>query len=252
MVWNYIIDGLLILVILLCTIMGIVKGLFDSILSLFGTGIALAVSIFCAKFVANFINKIFNFEQFLLDKIDAAVVDGASGTTASSEATKSLIGNLPNTEVAKFGVWIVSLVIVFIIVKLTIFILSKIFESVVKNSPTISGINRVLGMVFGLIKGGITAIAMIAVCSLLCKVPGIGTPIYEKITNTTLTSKVFKYVDEYVEENLTEDKIKDIIDRITSEASSKENDDKSSGSTSSSNGNTLAYNENTLLIEDLN
>ena len=257
MVWNYVIDGILILVVLFCTIMGIVKGLFDSILSLFGTGIAIAVSIFTAKYVANFINKMFNFEQFLLDKIDEAVVDGASGTTATSGVTKNLIGSLPNSEIAKFGVWVLSIVIVFIVVKLTIFILSKIFESVVKNSPTISGLNRVFGMLFGLVRGAATAIAMIAVCSLLCNVPGIGTSIHEKITNTTITSKIYKFVDEYVDENLTEEKIKDIIDRITSEATSKEDaNDKQSGSTesssSASNGTTLALNNNTLILENVN
>ena len=37
------------------------------------------------------------------------------------------------------------------VIKLALFILAKIFESVTKNSPAVSGINRVLGMLFGII-----------------------------------------------------------------------------------------------------
>lgn len=244
--WNYIIDGLLILIIVVCAIIGIVKGFFDSILSLVGTGLALAVSVFTAKYVANFINKIFNFEEFLLTKIDEATTEGVI----------TIFGvDLQNTEVAKFAVWVVSIIIVFIIVKLAIFILSKIFESVVKNSPTMGGINRVLGMVFGIVKGGVTVLGLLAVCSLLAQVPGIGTPIYEQITNTTITSGIYKYVDEFVEKNLTKENIQDIIERFESEVSNNDDQDPTSGSTassgSSSDGTSVATN-NTLLIEETN
>ncbi|MGN0961226.1 MAG: CvpA family protein [Christensenellales bacterium] len=220
--WNYIIDGLLIFILVVSTIVGIAKGFFDSILSLFGTGIALAVSIFTAKYVSNFINKIFNFEELILTKIDEAT----SGSAITIFGTE-----LQNSDVAKFVVWIISLIIVFLIVKLAIYILSKIFESITKNSPALSGINRVLGMVFGAVRGGVVVIALLAVCSLLSQVPGIGTPIYEKISETKITSSVYKYVDEFVEKNLTEEKIKDIIDRIVSEASSTEDKNKEESTT---------------------
>ena len=70
--WGYIIDGVLIGIIVISAIIGIVKGLIDSVLSLFGTGIALAVAVFTAKYVSGFLNKLINIEQFVLDKLDAS------------------------------------------------------------------------------------------------------------------------------------------------------------------------------------
>ena len=41
----------------------------DSILGLISTGLALAISVFTAKYVANIINKLFNFEGFIVKQI---------------------------------------------------------------------------------------------------------------------------------------------------------------------------------------
>ena len=207
--WSYIIDGILIAVIVISTIIGIVKGLFDSILSLIGTGIALGVSVFTAKYVSGFLNKIINIEQFILDKLDA-----------SNEGFVEFFGGkfqYSNVEVAKFAVWIFTVIILFLIIKLTLFILAKIFESVVKNNPTLSGINRVLGMLFGIIKGGAYVAIALAACSLFAQVPVIGSTITDKIAETKITSAVYKYVDDFVETQLTKEKIDGIIDKIITE-----------------------------------
>ena len=207
--WSYIIDGILIAVIVISTIIGIVKGLFDSILSLIGTGIALGVSVFTAKYVSGFLNKIINIEQFVLDKLDA-----------SNEGFVEFFGGkfqYSNVEVAKFAVWIFTVIILFLIIKLALFILAKIFESVVKNNPTLSGINRVLGMLFGIIKGGAYVAIALAACSLFAQVPVIGSTITDKIGETKITSAVYKYVDDFVETQLTKEKIDGIIDKIVTE-----------------------------------
>ncbi len=209
--WGYIIDGVLIAIIVISAIVGIVKGLIDSVLGLISTGAALAAGVFGAKYVSNFVNKIFNLEEFILGKLDG----GAEGTV------KFFGGDFSNSEVAKFCVWIVTVVAIFLIVKLAIFILAKIFESVTQNSPTLTGINRVLGMVFGAAKGAIMAIALVAVASLLSEVPGIGKTVTEKIGETKVASFAYKYVDEFVDNNLTAENIQDIVDRIVSEVDDK-------------------------------
>lgn len=208
--WNYIIDGLLILIIIIFTIIGIAKGLFESILGLVSTSVAIAVSMFTAKYVANFINKLFNFEELIYNKIHA--------TDPSTEVFTILGTELKKSDVAKFVVWVISLIIVYLVVKLAIFILSKIFESITKSSPTISGLNRVFGMIFGLVKGGVIVIALLAVCSLISTIPGIGAPIYDKIADTKITSEIYKYVDDFVEKNVTEENIKDIVNRVVGES----------------------------------
>lgn len=218
--WGYIIDGVLIAIIIIAAIVGIVKGLIDSVLGLFGTGIAVVAGVFGAKYLSNFVNKIFSLDSFILGKLDG----GAEGSFTFFG------GEFSNVEIAKFCVWIVTVVIIFLIVKLAIFILAKIFESVTQNSPKLSGINRVLGMLFGIVKGGIISVAIIAIASVLSDVPGIGSIISDKIEDTKVTAFAYKYVDEFVEDNLTAEKIQEIVDKITSGLDDDKEDEGTEGS----------------------
>ena len=205
--WGYIIDGVLIAIIIVSAIIGIVKGLIDSVLGLFGTAIAAVAGVFGAKFLSNFVNRIFNLETFVLGKLEG----GAEGTV------KFFGGDFSNLEVAKFCVWVVTVVVIFLIVKLAIFILAKIFESVTENHPKLSGINRVLGMLFGTVKGLIVSLGLVAVASLVSEVPGLGKIVTEKLDQTKVASFAYKYVDEFVDENLTAEKVQGIVDKIVSE-----------------------------------
>ena len=218
--WSYIIDGVLILLLVVSIIIGISKGLIDSILSLVGTGIALLASVFLSKHVANLINKIFNFEDFILNHLDGA-----------EEGSMKIFGviELSNVEVSKFGVWIASVVILFIIIKLAIYIIGKMFEAVIKSSPTVSGINRVLGMIFGAIKGGVMVLITLALCTLLCQLPFIGNTVYDAIQDTTITKGIYNVVEDFVEDNLTQEKIEDIIDKIVSDNEVPEDNGEGSG-----------------------
>lgn len=228
--WGYIIDGVLIAIIVICAIVGIVKGLIDSVLSLFGTGIAFVAGMFGAKYLSNFVNKIFGLDSFILDKLEG----GAEGTFTLFG------GEFSNVEVAKFCVWIVTVVIVFLIVKLAIFILAKIFESVTQKNPKLSGINRVLGMLFGIVRGGVVSVGIIAIASLLSEVPKIGSIITDKIDETKITSFAYKYVDEYIDENLTAEKVQDIIDKIVSELDDDDDSDDSTTDSDTDSGSTDA------------
>ena len=218
--WSYVIDGVLILLLIVSIIIGISKGLIDSILSLVGTGIALLASVFLSKHVANLINKIFNFEDFVLNHLDGA-----------EEGSMKIFGviELNNVEVAKFAVWIASVVILFIIIKLAIYIVAKMFEAVIKSSPTVSGINRVLGMIFGAIKGGVMVLISLALCTLLCQLPFIGKPVYDAIQDTKITKGIYNVVEDFVENNLTQEKIEDIIDKIVSDNEVPEDNGEGSG-----------------------
>lgn len=217
--WGYIIDGVLIAIIVISAIVGIVKGLVDSVLGFFGTGLAVVAGVFGAKYLSNFVNKIFGLESFILGKMEG----GAEGTV------KFFGGTFSNVDVAKFCVWIITVVMIFLIVKLAIFILAKIFESVTQNNPKLSGINRVLGMIFGIAKGGVISLGLVAIASLLSEVPGIGTTITDKIAETKVTSFAYKYVDEFVDNNLTAEKVQEIVDKIVSELDDKGDDAEEDG-----------------------
>lgn len=211
--WPYIIDGILIIILIVSTIVGIVKGFFDSLLSLLGTGVSFLIAVFTAKYVSPFFNKLLGIEEFVLKKLDA-----------SNEGTVEFFGTRTNSEVAKFCTWLVTLIVLFLIIKLVIYILSKIFESVTNNSPTLSGINRVLGMLFGFLKGVAYVAISLALCSAVSDVPVIGTAITNKIAETKVTSYAYKYVDDFVEKELTQEKIDEIINKLAGNDTSKGNE----------------------------
>ena len=206
--WGIIIDVILIAIIVISAIIGIVKGFVDSVLGLIGTGLALAVAVFTAKYLSNTLNNLLKIEDWVLGKLDK-----------SGETVKLFGGKIEyaNEEVAKFAVWVITVIVIFLIIKLALLILSKLFESVVKNSPTISGINRVLGMIFGALKGGLTVVILLGLSSMLAQVPVIGSTITEKIDDTKITNTVYKYVDDFVETQLTKEKIDGIISKIVTE-----------------------------------
>ena len=202
--WGLIIDGILIAIIVISAIIGVVKGFFDSLLGLISTGLSLVVAIFCSKFVAKWINSLFSLEDKILDKLDG----GEAGTF------KIFGAEFTNPEIAKFCVWIITAIALFLLTKLVIFILSKVFEKVTQNKPVISGINRVLGLVFGIVKGGVLAVILIALCSAAAQLPIIGNTISDKIGETKITSFAYKYVDEFVENQLTKENIDNLISKM--------------------------------------
>ena len=232
--WGYIIDGILILLIVISIIIGISKGFIDSVLGLVSTGLALLASVFLSKYVANLFNKMFKFEDFVLKHLDGA-----------EEGSMKIFGviELGNVEVAKFAVWIASVVIVFVVIKLVLYILSKMFESIIKNSPTISGINRVLGMIFGALKGAVMVFVLLALSTLLCQLPLIGSPVYSAIQDSKLTRGIYNVVEDFVENNLTQEKIEDIIDRITSGNEIPEDNGDTNTEGSGENNSALASNQ---------
>ena len=208
--WGTIIDVVFIAIIVVSAIIGIVKGFFDSILGLIGTTVAGIAGIFLAKYIAPIVNNIFGLENFLLNKINLPEDFTFFGSAFTNE------------ELAKFGVWIITVFATFLIIKFAIFILGKIFERVTKNSPAITGINRVLGMLFGTIKGLIVALGLVAIGSLVSEVPGIGKLVTDKIAETKVTSFAYKYVDEFVDENVTSEKVQEIVNKIVSEVNPDE------------------------------
>jgi uncharacterized membrane protein required for colicin V production len=202
--WSYIIDGLVIGIILVCAIIGIFKGLFSSVLGLISTALALVVSAFTAKFVSPILNNIFGLEKLFTDKL------------ASGGDTLNLFGqNLPASDVAKFCVWIITVILIFAIIKLVVFVLAKLFEKITQNSPTMNKLNRILGCVFGLLKGVAFSLSLIALFSVVAEVPVIGTTIKDGIANTKVTSIVYETVDNFVDNQLTTEKVNDIISKIS-------------------------------------
>lgn len=88
---------------------------------------------------------------------------------------------------------VIAVVVMFVVIRLAVFLLSKLFDAITKNRA-ISGLDRTLGMVFGLLKASL----------LICFVLGIfylvaNTTIQGWIDNSVVTKWIYQYVTEFVE-----------------------------------------------------
>ena len=92
----------------------------------------------------------------------------------------------------------------FIVVKVGIWLLAKLFDSVVEGSSIGSGLNKLLGGLFGLARGAVIVIVVLLLCSIICGsgITVISNPIQTAIDNSKVTHYVYKYVSDFTENQI--------------------------------------------------
>lgn len=195
------IDIVFIAIIAISAIVGLAKGLFESILSLFGTALSLFVAIYASKPFAEFIAKFVDLNSILTNLL---VGDGKLIPTTGLDI---LTLHYSPEQVVEYATILASILVMFILIKLVIWLLARLFDGATKNSSALSGLNRLLGFVFGIAKGGLFVAIALAATSLVSTF-AFGSQIQDAINQTTITSKVYSYVDEFTQNQL-EDKIRE-------------------------------------------
>ena len=193
------IDIVYIGIIVVFAIIGLAKGLFDSILSLIASVASVFLAFWASKPVAAFLNKIADvngfFEQFLVSNMGVPET-GAAGQTLS--------------ELASVCTLALSVLIVFVLIKIAVWLLAKLFDSVSAQSTPGSGMDRLLGLVFGAAKGFAVVLVALGVTSIFSMVPAFEANIDSFLNNSSITRGTYIYVDEWVENEL-EDKLDDFV-----------------------------------------
>lgn len=209
------IDVVFWILIALFAIIGLSQGLFDSILSLLGTGLAVVAGVFLAKPAAGFLNKIINIPAFF-----EKLLNKAFENTENIEIWENVFSK---KDMAAFLSLVFAGFVVFVLIKLAIWLLAKLFESVSSKSTIASGLNKLFGLIFGLVKGGFIVCVLLAVCSILTGTQIFGNTIDNAIDNSTTTKWVYNYIDKFTEDSLKKVDIKEFLqDLIT-----QDNDDNS-------------------------
>ena len=187
-------------ILLISIVIGLWKGFFDSLLGLVSTGLALVVGFTCAKPASAFIAKFIDLPAWI-DGLLSKVIE-------NPDQIVSLFGNdslaLKRMELANFLAIVLSGIIVFLVVKIGIWLLAKLFDSVVESSSIGSGLNKLLGGIFGLVKGGAMVIVILLLCSIICGsgITIISNPIQSAIDNSKVTHYVYKYVSDFTENQI--------------------------------------------------
>ena len=222
-----IIDIIVIVVLGIFAIIGFVKGFLNSLLSLFGNLASLAVAILIVDPCKKFLDGIFHIVNWLggliangltsagilpismadtsmtgqqvvdylngqggiIEKLTALFVNKEATFTTAEEITTHLTTNMGN-----FAATVFTVIVMFILIRIGVFILSKIFDAITKKRA-LSGLDRLLGGVMGLLKGGLLVFGVLSVFYALTPIiPAIN----DWLVSAPFTNWVYGYVSEII------------------------------------------------------
>jgi len=184
-------------ILIVFAIIGIVKGFFDSVLSLISTGLSFAIAIVLAKPATSFLGKIFPIPELMRGML--------------KEETYTLFNQaFTKEEVATFLTIILSIFIVFALIRIGIWLLARLFASTVEKSTIGSGLNKVLGGIFGCVKGFVIVVIILVACTFLTRV-NVFDGLHDKIEASTCTRFVFNYVSDTTEKIMEKADMQDFI-----------------------------------------
>lgn len=221
-----IIDIIIIAILVIFAIIGLKKGLFKSVLSIFSWVVCLAIAIFTAKYVARWINSLYDFSGLIGNGISKSLMKnneffGQSINVYQSGGKDALINAIPgnvnkllkqlikvvfsntkvdmsstNTIASVVGsglghiiMVVISAILVFIVLKIAVALLTKLFDSMAKTK-IIGGLNRFLGLVLGLLKGCMIVVIINVVMVCLTLMPAVNKIITPLIQDNTYVEKV--------------------------------------------------------------
>lgn len=236
------IDVIIVALIAIFAIIGLRKGFFKSVLSLFSTIVVLVISILGAGLLAKLINKIYNFTGLIGDKLckgiagmgefyskeipagisGAEIVNSIPSSTngflkklmsyvlnplSASEIEGATVAEIVSGSFASVIMLIISAIILFILIKIVLAIVSKFFDNITRNR-VFGATNKLCGAAFGAVKGFLVVIVFTIVLTLMTVVPFINTKLTPIIQdNTKIAKPIYNYTDEMVEKYIIDGKV---------------------------------------------
>ncbi len=242
-----IIDIVLLVILLIFGLVGFKKGLFNSLLSLFSWIVCIIVAIFLARFVAKWINGIYDFNGLIGGKINDSLVKVDSvfskkivdfKDAGGKDAIMAELNSVPNLNgflrklikmvfnsssfnpdsTATVGMTIgrsagqlcmlvISMILTFIVLKIVIGLLSKLFDNISKVK-IIGGLNKLFGLLFGIVKGLCIIVLFNAVLSGMSVLPFVNKSITPVIQDHTHVEKVvYNTTDKLMQKYVVEGKV---------------------------------------------
>lgn len=226
-----ILDIVLICIIALAAMIGFSKGFLNTLLSFVGNLATLIASFYLAKPLASLCNSWFKMSSAISSKIAPGIgkffteFTDATGSvvlenhcnatgifrkaltlfikpetvyTSSSSLTTSLADLAAN-----FATMAICLIIGFILIKIGIHILAKIFDSLKKKSIAFSGLDRVLGLAIGVFKGLLFIAVVCVIASMLQTIPAVANTLDTVFENSVVGKPLYDFVTNFVNDYLS-------------------------------------------------
>ena len=243
--FGLIIDVVIIAILSIFGIIGLKKGLLKSVLSLFSWSVCIVIAFLTAKYVAGWINGIYDFASLIGKGISKSLIKmndffaqsinvyQSSGKSALIEASQGLninkllkqlikvvfsntkvdmtstdsIGLVVGTSLGHICMVIISGLLVFIVLKVAVTLLSKLFKNI-EQTKVLGSLNKILGLILGLLKGALIILVVNVIMVALTLVPAINKTITPLVQDNTHIEKVVynttdKFFGKYVIEGDT-------------------------------------------------
>jgi len=236
------IDVIIVGLILIFGFIGLRKGFFKSVLAMISTLAVIIISIFCASPLAKLINKIYDFTGLIAGKLCKGIASmGAfySETIPSGVSGKDIVNNIPSSTngflkklmshvlnplsaseiegatvadivsgaFASIIMTIIVGILLFIAIKIIVALASRLFDNITRNR-VFGATNKILGFVFGAVKGFVIILIFTVVLTLLTVVPAINTKIAPIIQDhTKIARPIYNYTDEMMEKYIVDGKL---------------------------------------------
>lgn len=237
-----IIDIVIIAAFAIFTFIGIRKGFLHSLISLFSWTFCLLVAFLTAKYVAGWINGIFNFSGMLGNSISDALIDSNNffGQAINSYASKDellkaipsdtngllkqlikvvfsnssvdmssteSIGSVVGIGLGQVITIVITGILIFIILKVAVMLLNKLFKKIAQTK-VLGTVNKVLGGILGFIKVGFIVIGLNLVLCGLSLIPLVNKTINPLINENTFVEKfAYNKTDELFSSYILEGKV---------------------------------------------
>lgn len=219
-------DIAIIALVVIMALVGMGRGFLKSLLQLFGTLVTLALSIWLAKPFNGLLQNWFGLNSALA----GALNDPIAGVCAAGDG-----GSIPNFFLNKFaeilmgsGYWqgyaegsldpafiadfagkigdilgvVISVVILYILFRIAVAILGKIFDAISKNRA-VSGLDRLLGLVLGFLKGClVVSIVFVASYLLTPVIPSFGDFVNNLLAENSISNTIFGWLAEFTDGTL--------------------------------------------------
>jgi len=238
-----VIDVVIIATIVILGLIGLKKGFLDSIISLFSWVVCIIIAILIAKYVAVWINGIYDFSSLIGGKITESLSgsneffnlainsevfagDANNILTAASSAgvegfiyqiikivfTNSNVDMSSDQTVATYvgsslghiSMLIISAILVFIILMIAVAIIKKIFNKIAQTK-ILGGLNKLLGLVFGALKACVIIVVINCALVGLTLIPAVNKTITPLVQDNTKIEKfIYNKTDGVVEKYLVE------------------------------------------------
>lgn len=217
-----ILDIIVLVILGIFLIAGLVKGFLRTLLSLFGNIASLIVAIIFAQPVAKILDSWWhlteNFGTSIAEALSSSGIlptvtegmtrdDVISGINASP-ILKSLITPFVPTEfsadtlaasignsLGALATIVVTAILLFVAIRLAVFLLSKLFDAITK-SRAISGLDRLLGGLFGILKGAIVVFTILSILYALNSLPFISSWFDPLVQEASFTAEIYKWIQE--------------------------------------------------------